>query len=321
MPGDWSRRSWMGVLGHTALACVPGAKILARASRDPGRDGLEATIRDEAEKKGLAAFRFVGSDRYLVAGDAEQGFLEAASKLCEGLADDFLEHFRSRGFAIRVPTDQLVVVALSSPSVFAKFEGIELAQAVGGQYDPSTNRLVIFDQRGKAQTGPRDERANTVALMHEATHQLTFNTGLLDRSRDVPLAISEGLGTYGETRRPDGRTKVGAVNAERVQVLATAARGATSWIPLSRLLVEDALFEDAATQQMAYAESWLLVHASMSDEERRASLRRYLEGLAAAPGGAGNRTDAAAASLGDLEALDGTLKQRANRLIRTGARR
>ena len=37
-------------------------------------------------------------------------------------------------------------------------------------------------------------------LVHEATHQLSFNTGLLNREGDTPLCIVEGLGTYGESR-------------------------------------------------------------------------------------------------------------------------
>ncbi len=44
-------------------------------------------------------------------------------------------------------------------------------------------------------------RVNTFTLVHEAIHQLTYNTGLLDRQADVPVAISEGLATFGEHAR------------------------------------------------------------------------------------------------------------------------
>ncbi len=68
---------------------------------------------------------------------------------------------------------------------------------VGGHYDLDTNRLVMFDFRPASdeidlQADP--ERVNLLALVHETTHLLCFNTGMLSRQTDVPDWVSEGSG-------------------------------------------------------------------------------------------------------------------------------
>ena len=50
-----------------------------------------------------------------------------------------------------------------------------------------------------------------ITLSHEATHQLTFNTGLLNRKGDVPMCIAEGLAVYGEIRSGPGRNEPGRI--------------------------------------------------------------------------------------------------------------
>ena len=41
-------------------------------------------------------------------------------------------------------------------------------------------------------------RVNLLTLVHETTHLLCFNTGLLSRETSVPDWVSEGLATYVE---------------------------------------------------------------------------------------------------------------------------
>ena len=91
---------------------------------------------------------------------------------------------------------------------------------MGGHYELDTNRLVIFDFRpgGGPPAGANPKRINTFTLIHEATHQLTFNTGLLDRQGDVPVAVSEGLAMYAELGH-DGRSVLGMINRPRLEVV------------------------------------------------------------------------------------------------------
>ena len=64
---------------------------------------------------------------------------------------------------------------------YAAFKGEPAGDDEGGIYDVEADRLVIFDAgpgRGAGRT-ERPCRLNTFTLVHEATHQLTFDTGLL----------------------------------------------------------------------------------------------------------------------------------------------
>lgn len=278
--GQTSRR---GFLATTAAFAISEGIGRAHAFAEE-ESGVEVDlIRKRAEALGLGTVRSITGPTYLVVGDAPEPFLRQALKLCEDLAVDYLDHFARRGFPVRKPEERLSVVALSSPQAFSAFVGAEEDDAVGGHYDLDTNRLVIFDNRRRANAGPMVERANTVALMHEAMHQITYNTGLLQRGRPVPLAINEGLGTYAESRRPDGRTPIGRLNEARVAVLSDAARSRRPWITTADLLFTETPFTQPDLVQQAYGQSWLLVFHLLQEPKRTPQFQRYLAGPGADP--------------------------------------
>ena len=97
-------------------------------------------------------------------------------------------------------------------------------------------------------------------IIHEATHQIAFNSGLQTRFADIPLWVSEGIAVYFET--PDltnskGWKEIGAVNRPRLERFREylTRRPADS---LSTLISDDARLRDAATALDAYAEAWAL---------------------------------------------------------------
>jgi hypothetical protein len=298
-----SRRTFLGA----SLLGTGLAGGVARGRPDDADADAEGGLLAALARAGVARPNLRTTASYLGAGDAPAGFLAEALRLCEALAGDFLKHFRTKGFAVQAPAGRMMVAVLSGPESYARWTGEPAGGAVGGHYDVASNRLVIFDNRGRDAAGPEAARANTVALMHEATHGLCFNAGLLDRAGDVPKLVSEGLATYGEVRRPDGRTRVGDPNAARLAVLRDG-----DWLPLESLWRDDAAFDDPARQQRAYAQAWLLVHTLVGREAWRAKFRAYLERIKP-------RTDAAArledvtATLGDLPTLEKAVRERAGR--------
>ncbi len=217
------------------------------------------------------------TEHYLGIGNAPARFRDTALEICEDLARDYLQHFENKKLDVHRPAGRLIVVVLADPSAFASYLDITPGGPVRGTYNPDSNRLVICDNRAEA--NPLAERANTFALFHEATHQLTFNTGLLDRLGDVPLGISEGLATYGEVRRPKGQVRIGAINRERLVVLADAARRGRQLIPTADLIVNDDLLDQPATQQFAYAQSWLMVHHFLHVPAYLTAFRSYLDAI------------------------------------------
>jgi hypothetical protein len=294
----------------SALGLLAGRMIRAQETVRPDDPELSA-VRTRLEELRLRPVRWKASERYLVVGDAPEAFLGQALALCDALAKDYLSHFQARGFAVERQAERLTVVVLSGPEAYGAYLGVPAEAAVGGHYDLDTNRLVLFDNRARADAGPLVALANRVSLMHEATHQLTFNTGLLDRRAEIPLCVSEGLAMYAETRSPDGRGRIGQVNRERLDVL----RATRPWPKAAELFASDAVLDAPESEQVGYALSWLLVYHLMQPGDRLAGFRKYLASLKAGAKG-GNRVARAEAALGELGRLDGELVRTATRLAR-----
>ena len=120
-------------------------------------------------------------------------FRTTALRLLNGLARDYLTHFKSRGFAVEEPKGRMTLVVLADRREFAAYLETDPDGLVGGTYDPAANDLMFFDNRAEG-GGLEAEKNNTLVLFHEATHQLTFNTGLLTRGRRHPAGDRRGAG-------------------------------------------------------------------------------------------------------------------------------
>jgi hypothetical protein len=143
-------------------------------------------------------------------------------------------------------------------------------------------------------------------LAHEATHQLTFNTGLFGRRGDVPRCIGEGLAQYGEIRRTGGRTAPGQPHKTNLYVLVRARRFGPPWYTIAQLVGDDRAFlqnPSARLLQVAYAQAWLLTDYLMKDRSRVQRFRAYLEAIRSRSGPE-HRLDDAKKHLGDLERLN-----------------
>ena len=133
---------------------------------------------------------------------------------------------------------------------------------------------------GAFSRGAREFRddANIGTVMHEVAHQLSFNSGLLDRKGDVPLWLAEGLACYCESTTNSAWQGVGEPNPMRVETLAVQVRHKGQLLPLKRLIQsDDWLWRNATAGQavLGYAQSWALFRLLM--EERPAQLRRYFD--------------------------------------------
>src|SRR5262249_29214791 len=162
---------------------------------------------------------------------------------CELLHQMFLNHFRVKGFRVKEPPVRLMIALFDSPDGFEAYLGVPMPEMVTGVYDPPSNRLVVYDF-GRNRALVRDRKAgerfaqplhwacagqyvrgtlelragqlradlNLSTIMHEAAHQLSFNTGLLNRHGDCPVWLAEGLATYCEATEQGSWQGIGAPN-------------------------------------------------------------------------------------------------------------
>jgi hypothetical protein len=122
---------------------------------------------------------------------------------------------------------------------------------------------------------------NNVKTVHEAAHQLAFNTGIQSRLVDYPLWFSEGLACSFETEDATHHRGPAVVNAARMVVI-------KDFLHRGKLLPLDAFITnpqpakmDEETLNLFYAESWALFHYLY--RTNRAGLENYLLAYKALP--------------------------------------
>ena len=319
---SWSRRRW---LRDTALA-ISGlattawgqASSKSRLAPGPGEQEVIAQVQSRARKARLGEIGTSRKDHFLCLGDSSEGFRKEALGICEALGKDFLTYFRGRGFKVAYPDRRMTVVALKDVGSFGAYIGEDPGDLVGGQYELDSNQLVIFDLRARrANLAVSAERVNTFALVHETIHMLCFNSGLLSREADVPVCISEGLATYGELwLRSRGSKAFGALNKRRLLGEFDAQGDKIPWIPIDKLFSDDDLFRQPKIEQVAYAESWLLVSSLLKGPAAQVEkFQAYLAGLPKLGAGK-DRIAYAESRLGSLRALEREVLRFRGRVLR-----
>jgi hypothetical protein len=301
------------------LAGLFPTSSLAVAAQDKKPAPLEEAERElkraEARARAVTSrqLRTERSRTFQAVGDASDAFMKIILDDCELIAADYLDYYRAKRFDIHSPERRLTLVVFVDERPFKKF--VPSAPAlVSGVYRPSDNWLALYDFRNVPARSSRAGFTNMINLAHEATHLLTFNTGLLNRGGDVPRAIGEGIAMYSEVRKLHGRSEPGQINSLRLDHLAHGQRR-LSWITLPSLIKDDqASFGKSEAQMLlAYAQSWLLVYYLMTDPARLPQFRSYLKAIY-------NRRDKthrledAQAHFGSLDQLDRELHREAIRL-------
>jgi Protein of unknown function (DUF1570) len=322
-----SRRTWLAsaFLGVTGLSA---ASPPAWSMQADGADGSEAdeiaSVQADAKKAGLEPFSHRRTDHFLGLGDADARFRNVALEICESLQSDFLRYFSQKGFKVALPKKRLTVITLMGTASYKAYTGEEPGPLDGGHYDLDTNRLVMFDFRPNGE-GPdvvaNPERVNRLALVHETTHLLCFNTGLLSRKANVPLWVSEGLATHVELWQ-NKRSRIGEPNRlwitflnDARKNLNDARKNGTAWVPIADLVASDKSFDDKKTAELSQAESWLMVHYLLKTPQQLPKFRAYLAGLQTDEAGA-NRVEYVEKHLGPLKNLDRELVRHLKRVSR-----
>lgn len=242
-------------------------------------------------------FRLHVTRHYVVCHDTAPEYAKWAAALLERLRDGFENYWRLAGLEPVPASGPLVVVIFADRRAYEAFAARDLGAAadrVCGYYNLLTNRVTTYDLTGSdalraaagrpARLAPREllarpEAAGLVAtLVHEATHQVAFNTGMHRRLAPVPLWVSEGIATYFETpdlRNDRGWRGIGAVNRPRLDRFRAAHRPGD----LEALVVDDERLRDTETALDAYASAWALTW--FLAETRRDDFVAYLKLLAA----------------------------------------
>jgi len=247
-----------------------------------------------------AGFKVHRTSRYVVCYNTSDAYAEWCGGLYERLYRGFHAFWKNNGFELQPPEFPLIALLFTDHASYLRYAHEELGQQVGarfGYYNVQTNRVTSYDltgidelRKGQRQGStashiqqilaqPAAER--TVAtVVHEATHQLAYNSGLQIRYADNPVWVSEGIAAFFET--PDfssakGWRSIGSVNPVHMTNFRQLA-GSRPPDALRTLLTEDLQFRDPETSTMAYCTAWALNYYLL--RARRAEYVAYLRELA-----------------------------------------
>jgi hypothetical protein len=242
--------------------------------------------REQLAKKLLGelpdGFETYTTAHYLICHNTSREYATWCGALFERLYKGFENFWKRKGLELHPSEFPLVAIVFSDQASYAKFSKDELGEAAGsiiGYYSLRSNRMTMYDLTGmESLRRPGDKRSSSAyinqmlsrpeaelsvaTVVHEATHQIAYNSGLHTRFADVPVWFSEGLAIYFETpdlKNSKGWQSIGAVNRNRLaqfrEYLPKRPAGA-----LQSLIADDKRIRDTRSALDAYAEAWALTY-------------------------------------------------------------
>lgn len=236
------------------------------------------------------------TDHFVVCYNTSDVYAYWNADLYEKLYKGFYRFWKDKGVELKPPRFPLVALIFESDKDYIQYASKEFAGAQNtiGYYHQSTNRLASYDLTGiqgmmpaKAQytrtelinhmiSRPGAER--TIAtIVHEACHQISFNSGLQVRLGDNPRWLSEGLAMFFESpdlTSPNGWGGIGKLNKYNYQKLAVylPTRANDS---LEQLLLDDKHI--AESMDTGYPEAWGLTFYLLKSKPKE--FVKYLDGI------------------------------------------
>ena len=258
-------------------------RILTPAIRSRTKDSEPLVMLD---KEQLAAqllaelppgFQIHHSKNYVVCYNTTRVYAEWTSSLLERLQKAFIAQWKKKGCKVAPPEHPLPVIVFGDQASYAEWSRADLGPAVNnviGYYNLDSNRITMYDLTGmQAEMAAGGARATmrdisdllstpeaeplVATIVHEATHQISFNCGLQTRLVDNPLWMSEGMAVVFETpdlgsSRSWSGVKVNYARLDRFVDNLDADRVP----PLSALVADDELFRHRETAVDSYAQAW-----------------------------------------------------------------
>jgi hypothetical protein len=247
---------------------------------------FSAYPKEEMKKRTLAelpkGFDVYQTEHYMIFYNGSKAYAVWCGSLFERLYAAFRNAWSRQGFEMTKPEFPLVALIFADKASYVSFSEKALgdaADSIFGYYEPETsNRTIMYDLTGVEANGPArggtgarisrflasdNARGAVSTIVHEATHQIAFNSGLHQRLSDCPKWFSEGIAMYCET--PDlGRSKgwagIGVVNRVRLEQFRQFLQQRRPVKSLKSLIEDDERLIDTKQVIDAYAESWALTY-------------------------------------------------------------
>ena len=220
---------------------------------------------------------------FIVVYTTSRAFANRYGVLLEKVAKEYQLFWEKLGVELTKPEFPLVAIVLSSESRYrhyAKRDGVALSPKQCAYYHKLTNRIAMYDITEQQVFHEGDQkRATSVdtqkllsqpdnirTVIHEAIHQVGYNTGMHPRHAPNPVWICEGLALLHEvpnTRNRDGWTpgtpERPPLNALRLTHLRAHSEN-FRLESIQKMIQDDTLFAKPETALENYALAWGLTY-------------------------------------------------------------
>jgi Protein of unknown function (DUF1570) len=261
LPIHWSKANAVmldpsGRMHHLEQRDISSHKLLEQPFRPQNMMEASRLLQNELGN----GFEIQVNGSYIVA--APTGKATRWRDRFQSLSAGYIRYFETRGWNVRQPDFPMIVIVQPNRTMFTSFVAKEAAQPkanVVGSYFPKSNRCVLYQLDGASGI---DWSETEATIVHEAIHQLAFNTGAHDRLFSNPLWLVEGLATMFEQPavydlKANRSTVESRMLPSRLQPLQSMLSDATSLEHRLRSLIEsDKPFQQDA--QSAYTVAWAL---------------------------------------------------------------
>lgn len=223
-------------------------------------------------------FRSLKSNDLVVVYNTSPAYASWVKGIYLRLTVAFKNFWKNKGLELESPDVPLCVIIFRSKSEFDAYSKRTLGSIQGNAlayYNVQSNRVIMYDLTGVAQVGGKRvsssaqlnsilrqpaAEAMVATIVHEAVHQISYNSGLQNRFGPYPFWLNEGMAMFFEV--PDLKSKrgwhgIGKVNNVRLNQIKLMIRGETTQF-FDNILRNDTRFREADQLLNAYAESWAL---------------------------------------------------------------
>ena len=209
---------------------------------------------------------------YILCSEAPREYAQWAGSLFERLMAAFETLWDRKPLNVTDPEFPLCAVILKDKQRYQEYAVQESGSGVLGAlgyYSTLTNRMVMYDLTGGQ--APRNafelnrrlahQIANVSTIVHEATHQVAFNTKVHTRLAPNPFWLVEGLAMFFETpdlKNPNGWRTVGALNTSRLRDYKEYLQVRHKPGSFREMIASDDKFHDEETALDSYSQAWAL---------------------------------------------------------------
>jgi hypothetical protein len=238
-------------------------------------------------------FEITETEHYVLCSNSAAEYVEFCGKLLESVFDQYFRIMGELRVAVHEPARKLPIVIFANASdfqAFAKKQHPEISfEDTPGYFSVPDNQTLLLDLTGdrsiRLATSIRKRLAEkplqVATVVHEAVHQLAFNSGLQVRMADNPLWLSEGLAMYfesGVSRSSLLLSRPGLVNPRHHPAFMQLVRDNRITGDLNSLIESDTAFQSIEEMPTAYAKAWALTHYLFRQEKK--GMQKYLQGIA-----------------------------------------